>query len=218
VLFAPLLLSLEVASVAVLIAAVAGTALAVVLARRSTPSSDLLEGIVTAPMVLPPTVLGYYVLVLCGRQSALGRLFEGVTGAPLVFSPSGAVLAATIGAMPLVVLSSRAALASVDPTLVRAARTLGATALRAFVTIELPLALPGIAAGLLLGFARALGEFGVTLMVAGDIPGRTQTASLAIYDAVSSNREGDAAVMIAFLTVTGVASVYAARRLSRRYQ
>jgi molybdate transport system permease protein len=212
---APLLLSFEVAFAAILFAGVGGVALASVLAGRRIPGADFLDGVVTAPMVLPPTVLGYYVLVLCGRQSSVGRAFEAVTGSSIVFTKTGAVLAATIGALPLVVMASRGALESVDRTLVSAARTLGATPLRAFFTVEIPLASPGIIAGLMLGFARALGDFGVTLMVAGDIPGETQTASLAIYDAIQGNREGDALFMIVVLTVAAIAVLYVAGKLTR---
>jgi molybdate transport system permease protein len=213
--FAPLALSFEVAAIALVMAAVIGIALAALLANGRVPGGDLLGGIITAPMVLPPTVLGYYVLVLLGRRSALGRTFESVTGSTIVFSKTGAIVAATIGALPLVVIASRAALESVDPTLVLAARTLGATRLRAFLTVEIPIAAPGIVAGLMLGFARSLGDFGVTLMVAGDIPGETQTASLAIYDAISANREGDALGMIVVLTVAAVGVLYGAGKLTR---
>jgi molybdate transport system permease protein len=212
---APLLLSFEVAFAAILFAGVGGVALASLLAGRRIPGADFLDGVVTAPMVLPPTVLGYYVLVLFGRQSSLGRAFEAMTGSSIVFTKTGAVLAATIGALPLVVMASRGALESVDRTLVAAARTLGATPVRAFFTIEIPLASPGIIAGLMLGFARALGDFGVTLMVAGDIPGETQTASLAIYDAIQGNREGDALLMIVVLTVAAVVVLYVAGKLTR---
>jgi molybdate transport system permease protein len=159
-----------------LISAVLGTALAAMLASKRVPGRDLLDVLITAPMVLPPTVLGYYVLVSLGRRSALGGAFESLTGATIVFTQTGAVVAATIGALPLVVKSARAALEAVDPVLVLAVRTLGASPLRAFLTVQLPLALGGIVAGLMLGFARSLGDFGVTLMVAGDIPGETQTA------------------------------------------
>jgi molybdate transport system permease protein len=214
--FAPLVLSFEVATIAVALSAVIGISLAALLASRRLPGTDILDGVVTAPMVLPPTVLGYYVLVLFGRRSPIGHLFESVTGSSIVFSTTGAVLAATVGALPLVVMSSRAALEGVEPTLVQAARTLGATRLRAFLTVELRLAAPGIVAGLMLGFARALGDFGVTLMVAGDIPGETQTASLAIYDAIQANREGDALGMIVVLTVSAVAVLYLAGRITRR--
>lgn len=200
---------------ALVIAAVLGIALGAALSNRRVPGRDLLGGIVTAPMVLPPTVLGYYVLVLLGRRSVLGQLFESITGSSLVFSKTGAVVAATIGALPLVVITSRAALESVDPTLVAAARTLGASRLRAFLTVEIPIAAPGILAGLMLGFARSLGDFGVTLMVAGDIPGQTQTASLAIYDAIQANRESDALGMIVVLTLAAVGVLYAAGKLTR---
>jgi molybdate transport system permease protein len=214
--FAPLVLSFEVAAIAVLLAAVVGVAIAALLAKSESAVADLLDGVVIAPMVLPPTVLGYYVLVLLGRDSTLGRLFERVTGSPLVFSPAAAVVAATLGALPLVVLSARAAIESVDPTLVRSARTLGAGPVRTLMSVELPLAFPGIAAGIVLGFARALGDFGVTLMVAGDIPGHTQTASLAIYDAITANREASALPMIVVLTVAAVTAVIAAGVLTRR--
>jgi len=212
---APLALSLEVATIAVLLSAVLGVSIAALLASRKLPGGDFIDGVVTAPMVLPPTVLGYYVLVAFGRRSPVGRVFEALTGSTIVFSTAGAVLAATIGALPLVIMSSRAALESVDATLVRAARTLGATPLRAFFTVELPIAAPGVVSGLMLGFAKALGDFGVTLMVAGDIPGETQTASLAIYDAIQANREADATLMIVVLTAIAVAVLYGARKLTQ---
>jgi molybdate transport system permease protein len=213
--FAPLLLTFEVAALAVVASAIVGITTGSLLARRWLPGSDFVDGIVTAPMVLPPTVLGYYVLVAFGRGSPLGKAFEALTGTSIVFSFSGVVLAATIGALPLVVMSSRAALEGVDPVLRNAARTLGASPLRAFFTVDLPLAAPGIMAGLMLGFARALGDFGVTLMVAGDIPGRTQTASLAIYDAIQANRENDAFGMIAVLTFVAIGALFVAGRLTR---
>jgi len=214
--YAPLFLSFKVAIIATLISAVLGTALAAMLANKRVPGRDLLDVLITAPMVLPPTVLGYYVLVSLGRRSAIGGAFEHITGATIVFTQTGAVIAATIGALPLVVKSARAALESVDPVLLLAARTLGASPLRAFMTVQLPLALGGIVAGLMLGFARSLGDFGVTLMVAGDIPGETQTASLAIYDAIQANREGEALGMVSVLTGVAVALLYGINKLTRR--
>jgi molybdate transport system permease protein len=214
--YAPLLLSFKVAIIATLISAVLGTALAAMLASKRVPGRDFLDVLITAPMVLPPTVLGYYVLVSLGRRSAIGGAFESFTGAPIVFTQTGAVIAATIGALPLVVKSARAALEAVDPVLVLAARTLGASPLRAFLTVQLPLALGGIVAGLMLGFARSLGDFGVTLMVAGDIPGETQTASLAIYDAIQANREGEALGMVSVLTGVAIALLYGINKLTRR--
>lgn len=177
---------------------------------------NLIDVIITAPMVLPPTVLGYYVLVALGRRSTIGRVFEAMTDSPIVFTRTGAVIAAAIGAFPLVVKSARAALEALDPTLVSAARTLGATAVRAFFSVQIPLAARGIIAGLMLGFARSLGDFGVTLMVAGDIPGETQTASLAIYDAIQGNREHEALGMIAVMSGIAIFTLYLVNWLSER--
>ena len=153
-----------------------GLAFAGLLANVRFRGRDLVDVLVTAPIVLPPTVLGYYVLVAFGRRSGIGEAIEAVFGSPIVFTRTGAVLAATVGALPLVVKSGRAALEAVDPTLLRAARSLGAGPMRAFFTVQLPLARRGVTAALMLGFARSLGDFGITLMVAGDIPGETQTA------------------------------------------
>jgi molybdate transport system permease protein len=206
----------QVATIATVISAALGTGLAVLLSMRRLPGRELLDVLVTAPMVLPPTVLGYYVLVAIGRRSAIGGAFEALTGSSIVFTKTGAVIAAVIGGLPLVVKSARAAIESVDQNLVRAARTLGAGALRAFFTVHLPLAAPGIIAGVMLAFARSLGDFGVTLMVAGDIPGETQTASLAIYDAIQANRERDALGMIAVLSAVAIGTLYAVNKLTAR--
>ena len=211
---APLVLSFEVATVAALIAGVCGIAIAGVMAARRLPGGDLLDVLITAPMVLPPTVLGYYLLTLLGRSSAVGRAFEAVTGSSIVFSRTGAVVAATLAALPFVVKSARAAMEDVDVRLIGAAQTLGARPLRVFLTVVLPLAKNGIIAGLTLGFARALGDFGVTLMVAGNIPGLTQTGALAIYDAVQANRDAEAAGMAALMTALAVAALYAVTKLT----
>ena len=210
----PLLLSLEVSTIATALATVLGVATAWLLAVRRFPGRELLDVLITAPMVLPPTVLGYYVLVAVGRRSAIGHAFEAITGSSLVFTRTGAVLAAAIGAFPLVVKSARAALEGVDPTLVRAARTLGAGPARAFFTVRLPLAAGGILAGVMLAFARSLGDFGVTLMIAGDIPGETQTASLAIYDAIQANRDREAVGMILVMTAVAIGILYAVNKLT----
>lgn len=212
--WSPLLLSFQVAFAATLLAALLGLALAALLANGRFPGRDLLDVLLTAPMVLPPTVLGYFLLVSIGRRSFIGSAFESITGSSLVFTKTGAVVAAMVGAIPLVVKSSRAALEGVDPNLIHAARTLGATPLRAFLTVQLPLARRGIIASLMLAFARSLGDFGVTLMIAGDIPGETQTASLAIYDAIQAHRDAEALGMIAVLTTTALGMLYAANRLT----
>lgn len=212
---APLFLSLKVATVGTAIAAVVGVAFAVLLATKRFPGRDLLDVVITAPMVLPPTVLGYYVLVMLGRRSAIGQAYEALTGETIVFTQTGAVVAATIGAFPLVVKSARAALESVDHTLVMAARTLGAGPARALFSVHLPLAARGMIAGMMLAFAKALGDFGVTLMVAGDIPGETQTASLWIYDSLQARRDQEAAAMVLLLSAVAIALLYAVNKLGR---
>ncbi|MEO7113602.1 MAG: ABC transporter permease subunit, partial [Polyangiaceae bacterium] len=166
--------------------------------------------------VLPPTVLGYYMLVTIGRRSLIGNAFEHVTGSTIVFTRTGAVCAATVGAFPLVVKFGRAALEGVDWRYIRAARTLGAFPLRVFFTIRLPLASRGIIAAIMLAFARSLGDFGVTLMVAGDIPGETQTASLAIYDAIQARHEAEATGMVLILSAIAISILYTVNRLTQR--
>jgi molybdate transport system permease protein len=211
----PLYLSFKIALISTGFASVIGVAIATLLTKRF-PGRDILDVLLTTPMVLPPTVLGYYVLVVLGRRSFIGETYESVFGSPIVFTQKGAVIAAAIGALPLIVKAARAALEGVDPTFLRAAQTLGATKTRAYFTIALPLAAPGVLAGVMLGFARALGDFGVTLMVAGDIPGETQTASLAIYDAIQANRQSDAAGMIAVLSAFAIVTLYVVNKLTRK--
>jgi molybdate transport system permease protein len=212
----PIYLSLSVACSATALATVFGVALAALLARTRFWGRELVDVLITAPMVLPPTVLGYYLLLLVGRSSALGRGFEAVTGSSIAFTRTGAVLAAAIAALPFVLKAARVALEEVDPHLLAAARTLGARPLEVFLRVQLPVARAGIAAGIALGFARSLGEFGITLMLAGNLPGATQTGALAIYDAVQANRDGDAARMAAVLTVVAVSMLYLVNRLTRR--
>jgi molybdate transport system permease protein len=211
---APLALSFQVAALATAFAAVLGVALATLLANARFPGRDWVDVLVTAPITLPPTVLGYYLLVAIGRRSFLGHAFEAVFGSPIVFTRAGAVVAAAVGGLPLVVKSARAALEGVDATLVRAARTLGAGPARAFFTVQLPLAARGVVAAVMLAFARSLGDFGITLMVAGDIPGETQTASLAIYDAIQEHRDRAALGMVATLTAVAIAVLYAVNKLT----
>jgi molybdate transport system permease protein len=213
--FAPLILSLKVASLATALAMVLGVGAALLLATRRFPGREVLDAVFTAPLVMPPTVLGYYVLVALGRGSTLGHLWEAAVGSPIVFTKTGAVVAATLGSLPLVVKSARAALEGVDATLLAAARTLGAGRARALFTVHLPLAQRGLWAGFMLAFARALGDFGVTLMVAGDIPGETQTASLAIYDAIQSQNDREATGMVLLLTCVVVTALYAVNKLTR---
>jgi molybdate transport system permease protein len=212
----PLFLSFEIATFATIFAALIGISVAALLANVRFPGRDFVDVIFMGPMVMPPTVLGYYILVALGRKSAIGQAFESITGTSIVFTKTGAVIAAVVGALPLIVKSVRTALEEVDPTLIVAARTLGATPMRAFLTIQMPLASRGIIAALMLGFARSLGDFGVTLMVAGDIPNVTRTAALAVYDLIQEHRERDALAMIAVLTGTTFLLLYIVGKLTAR--
>lgn len=209
----PLSLSLRVALIATLVVVVIGVGLGWLLARRRFWGRDLLDSVITLPLVLPPTVLGYYLLVLLGRSSPLGRAIEAITGRPLVFTWQGAVVAASVGALPLMVKTARAAIASVDRSLEEAARTLGRSEWDIFRRVTLPLASRGIAAAGMLAFARALGDFGATLMVAGNIPGRTQTAAIAIYDATQAGRDEYALTLVLILSVVALSLVYLTNRL-----
>jgi molybdate transport system permease protein len=182
----PLGLSVAVAGLATTLAFGVGVPLAWLLARRGFPGRGLLEILVLLPMVLPPTVIGYYLLLVVGRRGTVGRAIEALTGRPLVFTPAAAVLATLVAAAPFLVRSAQGGFEQVDPVYEDAARTLGRSEAAIFFTITAPLAWRGILAGTALCFARAMGEFGATLMLAGNIPGRTQTASLAVYDAVQA--------------------------------
>lgn len=209
----PFWLSLRVALIATAISLVAGLALAYVLARYQFRGREVLDSVITLPIVLPPTVLGYYLLVLLGRDSALGRGFEAIFGFPLVFTWQAAVVAATFHSVPLLVKSARAALESVDRNLENAARTLGASEGRIFFYITLPLARRSILAATVFAFARALGDFGVTIMIAGNIPGRTQTMAVAIYDAMQSGNTLPANLMVLIISLTAIAILYATNRI-----
>ena len=212
----PLWLSLRVAALATLISLALGLWIAYVLANRKVRGKELLDAGVTLPLVLPPTVLGYYLLVALGRTSPLGHLYEYLFGAPLVFTWQAAVVASTFHAIPLLVKSARAAFETVDRSLEKAARNLGASDWRVFWRVTLPLSRRAVIAASVLAFARALGDFGATLMIAGDIPGKTQTASIAIYDAVESGNTLVARVLVLALSAIAIAIVYAANRLQQR--
>lgn len=191
----PLSLSLKVAFWATLFSSVLGVALGLYLARGRHRMRNVLDTVCTLPMVLPPTVLGYYLLVLFGSQGVMGGWLKQNFGVNLIFSLEGAIIAASVVSFPLVFKPARAAFESVDPQLEQAGRVLGVSELGIVLRISLPVAWRGIMAGIMLGFVRALGEFGATLMIAGSIPGKTQTLSIAIYEAVQAGRDGAANVM-----------------------
>ena len=212
----PLWLSLRVAGISTALALVIGLWLAWLLANRQFRGKEVLDAAVMLPLVLPPTVLGYYLLVLLGRHTPVGQLYEWLFGGPLVFSWQAAVVAALFHSTPLLVKSARAAFESVDRSYERAARNLGASELRLFWRVTLPLARRSILAAAALAFARSLGDFGVTLMIAGNIPGRTQTVALAIYDAVESGNGATARVLVLIVSAVALVILTIANRLTGR--
>ena len=180
------MISLATSLAATAVTLVAGLAAAAWRQNRAGASAALIDGIFILPLVLPPTVVGFLLLLLFGRNGPLGKMLLQF-GATVVFSWPATVIAATVVSFPLMYITARAALEQVDPHLLQAARTLGASEARIFREVALPLAWPGVLAGTILSFARALGEFGATLMLAGNIPGKTETIPIAIYFAVEAN-------------------------------
>ena len=208
-----LALTLKVAAWATALNLVLGVAAGFAIARTRFPGRAVLDAVLTLPMVMPPTVLGYYLLVLVGTHSPFGAWLLEHFGIRLIFTWQGAVLAAMVVAFPLVFKAARAAFETVDPQLEDAARTLGMHEVAIFFRVTLPLAWHGVLAGLLLSFARSLGEFGATLMVAGSIPGRTQTLSIAVYEAVQAGQDDAANFLVAVTSIVCVAVLLAAGRL-----
>jgi molybdate transport system permease protein len=209
-------LSIRVAVVATLLNALLGIPLAYLLARRTFRGRALVDLLVTLPLVLPPTVTGYYLIVLLGRRGWLGAPVYASTGWSVAFTWYAAVIAATVMALPLLVRTARAAIESVDRELEKAAFTLGRSEWRTALEVTLPLAKNGIIAGLVLAFARALGEFGATLMLAGNIPGKTTTVPLAIYTAVQTGEMGEAVLLVVALTILSCIVLMVAGRLGAR--
>lgn len=208
-----LALSLKVAGWATALNLLLGVGVGYAMARWRFPGRELLDALLTLPMVMPPTVLGYYLLVLIGSRGPIGAFLLEHFGIRLIFTWQAAVIAATIVAFPLVFKAARAAFETVEPQLEEAARTLGIREWAIFFRVSLPLAWRGILAGLLLSFARALGEFGATLMVAGSIPGKTQTLSIAVYEAVQAGQDDTANFLVAVTSITCIAVLLSAGRL-----
>ncbi len=209
-------LSVQVAAIATAFVIIVGLSMAYLLARRSFPGKELLDIILTLPLVLPPTVTGYYLIILFGRNGLLGRYLYVWTGWSIMFTWYAAVLASFVVALPLMVKTARAALESVDEDLIRASYTLGHSELWSAFKVIFPLAKKGIVAGTVLSFARAMGEFGATLMVAGNIPGRTTTMPLAIYAATAGGDRSHAEIMVVLFTLISAVFLYVANKLSRR--
>ena len=209
-----LALTLKVALWATVLNLVLGVGAGWVLARRRFIGRELVDAVLTLPLVLPPTVMGYYLLVVIGKRGWLGQWLAESFGINLIFSWQGAVLAATVVAFPLILKSARTAFETVDPQLEMAARVLGLGEWAVFFRVTVPMAWPGILAGTLLVFARSLGEFGATLMVAGSIPGRTQTLSIAVHEAVQAGDDATATQLVLVISVTCLVVLLLASRLT----
>ncbi|MDE2594746.1 MAG: molybdate ABC transporter permease subunit [Burkholderiales bacterium] len=209
-----LALSLTVAGWATGITSILGIVLGYGLARGRFPGRNVLDTLLTLPMVLPPTVMGYYLLVLLGRRGVIGHWLQQTWCINLIFTWQGAVIAASVVALPLIVKPARAAFETVDTQLEDAARVLGLSEAAVFFRVTLPLAWRGILAGVLLGFARSMGEFGATLMVAGSIPGKTQTLSVAVYEAVQAGQDDVANQLVWIISGVCVTVLLMANRLA----
>ena len=212
----PLWLSLRVAILATLIASVIGIYFGYMLAKATFRGRGLLEAILTIPIVLPPTVLGYYLLTTLGVNSPIGRAWEELFGSPLVFTPTAAIVAASVSALPFVVRTSRAAIEDVDSRFEAVARVAGHKEWKVALLVTLPVARRGLLAGVALGFARALGDFGATVMIAGNIPGRTQTLPISVYDAVQAGNDNTARTGSLVLAGIAVVVLLAVTQLSAR--
>lgn len=212
--FFPLYLTIKVSLTATVFATLLGLALALLMAKKRFPGKNVLDVVIMQPLVIPPTVLGYYLLSVFGRSSFLGRFLEDALGVQIVFTWRGAVVAALVSSLPLFVKPARAALEGVGRDLEDAARLLGKTEIEVLRTITLPLAWRGVLAGMVMAFARATGEFGATLMVAGNIPGTTQTLPIAIYDAVQMGDDPTANILVAMITIFSFAILYIVGRFT----
>jgi molybdate transport system permease protein len=211
----PLWLSLRVAAIATFFVLTLGTLVAYLLSHKVFRGKNLVDSLITLPLVVPPTVLGYYLLVLVGRNSPLGHLYEAVFGQPLVFTWQAAVVAAFLHSAPIYIKAGKAVLETVDTRYEWAAHSLGASEWRTFWRVTLPLAWRGLSSLASLTFARSLGDFGVTIMVAGNIPGQTQTLSVAIFDAVESGNGRLARILVIVISAAALALLWAAGYLSR---
>ncbi|GBE00465.1 molybdenum transport system permease protein ModB [bacterium BMS3Abin07] len=209
-------LSLKVASVATLLVMLFGTGIAYVLAKKNFPGKEVMDILLTLPLVMPPTVTGYYLIVIFGRNGYIGKIIYDMTGFSLMFTWYAAVLASFVVALPLMIKTTRAAIESVDEKLINASYTLGRSEFETALKVIFPLAGKGIIAGVVLSFARALGEFGATLMLAGNMPGRTDTMPIAIWSLAGGGDWPGANRMVLMLTFMSVIFLYVANRYSRR--
>lgn len=212
----PLLLSLKVALLSTLLVATFGTALAFLLANRHFRGKSLVESLLLLPMVLPPTVTGYYLLILLGRRGLIGKPLYDWTHWNLLFTWQAAVVAASVVSFPIMVRTAQAAIEAVDSEMIDSSTMLGYSQIETAIHVTIPLAWPGILAGIILTFTRAIGEFGATLILAGNIPGKTDTLPLAIYGYSTSGDWQQAHVLVALLTALSVLFLFFSRHFARR--
>jgi molybdate transport system permease protein len=205
--FSPIILSLKIASVATVFSFLLGNLFAYIIIKRNVPGKNIWETILIMPMILPPSVMGYLLLIAFGKRGPIGSFLLEHFGVQVVFTWVGAVIAACVVSLPLMYQNVKAAFVSTDPIYEQAARTLGSGEWRVFRTVTFPLAWPGVISGVVLAFARALGEFGATLMIAGNIPGKTQTIPTAIYFAVEAGRAETANTLVIIMTIFSFALI-----------
>ncbi|MFV0517903.1 MAG: molybdate ABC transporter permease subunit [Aminipila sp.] len=204
----PILLSVKVALMATCLTFIIGMICAYVMSKTKIKFKTLWETVIMLPLILPPSVLGYILLTVIGKRGFVGALFLKYFDFQIVFTWVACVIAATIASLPLMYQSIKSSLVNIDPIYEDAARDLGANKLRVFMKVTLPLSLPGIISGLILTFARSMGEFGATLMIAGNIPGKTQTISTAIYFAVDGGNDGQAKILVLIMTIMSFTVVF----------
>lgn len=214
--WAALKLSIFVSVAATFIVAVVGLAAAFLLAKRRFFGRELLDAVLTLPLVLPPTVTGFFLIVLLGKNGFVGARIFALTGWQITFTVWAAIVAAVVTALPLMIKTSRAAIEAVDAQFEAAARTLGRGEIATFLFVTLPLARRGVVAGIVLSFARSLGEFGATIMLAGNIAGKTQTMSLAVYEAVAAGDDERAQVLALILTGVSICAIYLTNKLTNK--
>jgi molybdate transport system permease protein len=212
----PLLLTLKISAIATLFVAVLGILIAYMLAKREFPGKWAADVMITLPMVLPPTVTGYILVILLGKNGMLGSIFTRITGNGILFTWQAAAIAAFVVSLPLMVKTTTSAIGAVDRSVEEAARILGRNEFETALFITLPLAKKGIIAGCVLSFARAVGEFGATLMVAGNIPGKTNTMAISIYSAYQTGNSELANLLVLILVAISFLAIAATSRLAER--
>ncbi|WP_418792275.1 molybdate ABC transporter permease subunit [Phosphitispora sp. TUW77] len=216
--YEPIILSIKVAAFAVTTVICSAMPLGCLMARRDFPGKDVIEAFITLPLVLPPSVIGFILLFLFGKNGPIGSILASYFHIQIVFTWWGAVISSAVVSFPLMYQSVKASVNGIDINLVKAARTLGAGEMRIYRTVILPLAWPGLVAGLVMSFARALGEFGATMMIAGNIPGRTQTIPLAIYFAAESGDTEKAACLVVIMILFSFCLIFWVNRWSKKLQ